>query len=397
MKQSDVLQKYKDFSLVLGGPLYQLFRRAHLSGGHLELARRRMIVICLLAWVPLLLLSAFSGQVWGGSASLQFLPDLEVHARFLVALPLLIVAELVVHMRMRSVVEQFLSRDLIPVDSRKRFEAAVAAVFRLRNSVVAELLLIALVYGVGVMVIWRSYAVLDKTAWYTVPAVFGSNLSPAGIWYVFLSMPLFQFLLVRWYFRIFIWMRFLWQVSRIELHLVPTHPDRVGGLGFLANTAYAFIPLALAHGAVLAGIIANRIFHLGATLPEFKIEVALVVVFVQLLVFAPLFLFSGQLAGTRRKGLAEYGTLAGRYVREFEAKWLRGGAPADEPFVGSADVQSLADLGNSFELVRSMGVAPVTKHAIVQLAGATLAPLVPLLLTMMPFEELVKKLFGILF
>jgi len=397
VKVSGTLEESDDFSLVLGGPLFQLFRRAHLSGGHLELVRRRIIFISLLAWLPLLLLSVLNGQALGGTASIQFLLDLEVHVRFLVALPLLIVAELVVHQRMRFVVKQFLERNLIPENKKARFEAALASVFRLRNSVLAEVLLIAFVYGVGILVIWRLYAVLDTTSWYTVPAVTGSNLSLAGIWYEYVSMPIFQFLLLRWYFRVFIWARFLWQVSRIELSLVPTHPDRVGGLGFLANTAYAFVPLALAHGAVLAGMIANRIFHVRATLSAFQVEIAVVVIFVEFLVFAPLFVFVAQLARAKWKGLGEYGTLAERFVREFDTKWLRGGAPAREPLVGSADIQSLADLGNSFELVRAMRPVPVTRDAIVQIAAATLVPILPLLLTIMPLEELLKKLFGIFF
>jgi hypothetical protein len=397
MKASQVLHGPVEFSLVLGGPLYQLFRRTHLSGDALELARRRLISISLFAWLPLLVLSALGGRVAGGSAELPFLFDLEVHVRLLIALPLLIVAELVVHQRMRSVVQQFYERDLIPEEAKSQFEAAIDSLFRLRNSVLAEVLLISFVYCVGVFVIWRSYALLDKVSWYTEPPILGSRLSLAGMWYEYVSMPLFQFLLVRWYFRIVIWARFLWQIGRIDLKLVPTHPDGVGGLGFLANTAYAFLPLALAHGAVLAGIIANRIFQLNSTLPAFKVEIALVVVFVQLLVFTPLLLFAGQLSRARRRGLAEYGTLAGRYVREFDHKWLRGGAPPGEPLVGSADIQSLADLGNSFQLVRSMKVAPVNRHAIVQLGAATLAPIVPLLLTIMPLEELVKRLFGILF
>ncbi len=212
-----------------------------------------------------------------------------------------------------------------------------------------------------------------------------------------LGGPLFQLLLLRWYFRLFIWTRFLWQVSRIELSLVPTHPDRVGGLGFLANTVYAFTPLAVAHGALLAGLIANRIFYLGAALPEFKIEIAVLVVFLMCVVLGPLLVFAPQLAQTKRTGNREYGTLAERYVREFDAKWLRGGVPADEPLIGSSDIQSLADLANSFEVVRTMRTAPVTKEAILQLATATLAPVVPLALTMMSLEELVKTLFGILF
>jgi hypothetical protein len=44
-----------------------------------------------------------------------------------------------------------------------------------------------------------------------------------------------------------------------------------------------------------------------------------------------------------------------------------------------------------------MRTAPITRDAVVGLAVATLVPIVPLLLTMMPLEELLKKLFAILF
>ena len=84
-------------------------------------------------------------------------------------------------------------------------------------------------------------------------------------------------------------------------------------------------------------------------------------------------------------------------MRAFDTKWLRGGAPANEPLVGSGDIQSLADLANSYEVVRTLRIAPVTKEAILHLGLATLAPLVPLVLTMMPLEELLKTLLSILF
>ena len=394
---NNMFRKPQDFSLVLGGPLFQLLRRSHLSGDALELMRQRILAISLLAWLPLLVLSVLEGQALGGRAAVPFLLDIEVHVRFLVALPLLIVAELVVHQRMRFVVRQFLERNLIPESALPRFDATIASAFRLRNSVLAEVLLIALVYIVGVLVIWRHYVALSAATWYASPTVGGIKLSLAGMWYGYVSVPIFQFLLVRWYYRIFIWTRFLWQVSRIQLSLIPTHPDRVGGLGFLANTVFAFMPLAVAHGALLAGLIANRIFYVGAALPEFKVEIAVVAVFLLCLVLGPLLVFAPQLAQAKRIGNREYGALAERYVREFDAKWLRSGAPADEPLVGSADIQSLADLANSFEVVRTMQIAPITRDALIRLVAATLAPVVPLALTMMPFEELLKKLFGILF
>jgi hypothetical protein len=385
-----------DFSLVLGGPLYQLLRKGRMAGSALEMARRRTIVIALFAWLPLLALSALEGEALGGSAHVPFLRDVEVHVRFLLALPLLVVAELVVHQRMRFVVKQFQERRLIPAGSMQRFEAAIGSAMRMRNSVVAEVLLIAVVYLVGVSLVWRHYMDLGAATWYAVPTAEGPKLTLGGMWYGYVSLPLFQFLLLRWYYRMFIWTRFLWQVSRLELNLIPTHPDRVGGLGFLAGTAFAFIPLAAAHGAMLAGLIANRIFYTGAGLFDFKAEVVLVLVLLLCLVFGPLLLMAGRLAETKRTGMREYGTLAERYVRGFDDKWLRGGAPADEPFVGSGDIQSLADLGNSYEVVRTMRLAPVTRDAVLQLAGATLAPVVPLALTLMSLEELLKKLAGVL-
>ena len=385
-----------DFSLVLGGPLFQLIARAHLSGNALELLVRRVVVISLFAWLPLFILSILGGRAWGDAVTVPFLVDLEVHVRLLLALPLLIVAELVVHQRMRPVARQFLERGLIPERSRVRFDAAMASAVRLRNSVAAEVLLIAFVYLVGVLYIWPQYA-LSVPTWYAMPTGSGRQLSAAGWWFVYVSLPLFQFILLRWYFRLFVWVRFLWQVTRCDLSLVPTHPDRAGGLGFLSGTVVAFAPVLLAHGVMLAGLIASKIFFQAAKLPDFKVELVVVVAFLLLILLGPLLLFMPHLALARRVGLREYGTLAQRYVREFDDKWLRGGAPADEPLVGSADLQSLADMGNSFELVRSMRAVPFTRDVVLQLAVITLLPVVPLLLTMVSLEELLKQLLKIVF
>jgi hypothetical protein len=156
------------------------------------------------------------------------------------------------------------------------------------------------------------------------------------------------------------------------------------------------MPLVAAHGALLSGWIANRVFHLGAALPDFKIEIAIFVIVMQVLVLGQLLFFVPQLARAKRTGRREYGTLAEHYVQEFDTKWLRGAAPANESLVGSADIQSLADLSNSYEVVRTMRIAPVTRDAVVGVAAMTLAPVAPLLITMMPMEQLLKKLFAIL-
>ena len=177
----DIRRDMQNFSVVLGGPLFQLLRRAHIADDALEMVRQRVLVISLIAWLPLLVLAAVEGRLLDGSVAIPFLLDLEVHIRFLVAVPLLIVAELVVHRRLRPIARAFLDRGIIPEASVAQFDEAVRSAFRLRNSVAAELLLIAVVYGVGIFVVWHHYSALQTTAtWYAVPSPDGLTLSLAG-------------------------------------------------------------------------------------------------------------------------------------------------------------------------------------------------------------------------
>ncbi|HWB04077.1 MAG TPA: hypothetical protein VG796_13705 [Verrucomicrobiales bacterium] len=386
-----------DFSLVLGGPLFQFLQRSRLSGCALELMWRRLLVITLIAWLPLLILSLLDGKLMSGSVTVPFLYDVDAHVRFLIALPLLVIAELVVHLRMRPVISLFLTRNLIGTRARTKFEAALASTLRLRNSVAAELLLLALVYGVGVLFIWRSHAALHMDSWYgrTVDGKWVPSL--AGWWLGFVSLPFFQFLLLRWYFRIFLWARLLWRVSRLDLQLVPTHPDRCGGLGFLSGVCFAFAPLILAQGALLSGTIANQIFFTGAKLFQFKIEIAAVSAVVLLAVAGPLLVFAPVLSRLKRAGLRDYGTIAQEYVAGFDRKWLRGDAPDGETLLGSGDIQSLADLNNSFEVVRTMKTIPFTKEGLVHLAVLALLPVLPLSLTLISLEDLMQQLLKVLF
>jgi hypothetical protein len=379
----------RDFSIVLEGPLFQLLRRLNLTDDALGLLMQRVLVVSLLTWLPLLVLSSLEGNVLTGRPA--------VPVRFLVVIPLLIGAEPVVHRHMRLVAKHFLDRHLIPESAMTRFDAAIASASQLCNSVLAEVALLAFVYVFDILIIWPYSVAFETSTWYAPPSVQGSRLSVAGIWYGYMSLPILQFLLCRWYFRLFIWTRFLWQVSRIDLRLVPMHPDRVGGLGFLSDTAHAFVPLLIAHGALMAGLLGNRIYHLGAKLPDFMLVILVFVIFLICVVLGPLIVFAPQLARAKRIGKGEYGTLAERYVREFDVKWLRGGAPADAQLLGSGDIQSLADLGNSFAVVQTVRIAPFTGETILRLAAATLAPMAPLLLTMMPLEEVLTRLLGLLF
>lgn len=386
-----------NFSGFAHGPLDRIWRSMHPGAGPEQLLRFRTGVVCSLTWPPLLLLSIAEGHAWGSSVAVPFLHDVQAHVRLLVALPLLALAELIVYRRMGLLVGHFYGRGLIPEDGRARFDAALASAVRLRDSITAEVLLLGLVYAIGVGVIWRTRGALDVPCWYGAPSEGSWRPSLAGWWLVGVSLPLFQFLLLRWYFRLLLWARFLWQVSRIRLLLEPTDPDRCGGLGFLAASSTMFAPVVLAQGTLLAGTLANGIFFEGATLLDSKTDLIAVAAVMVCVVLGPLLPFTRQMAAARRIGVGTFGTMAHASARDFSDKWLRGGASSGERLVGSNDVQSLADLGRAFDVVKSMRLVPFTATTVMQIVALTLAPVLPLTLTMIPLEELLKRLLQMVF
>jgi hypothetical protein len=177
--QPDYREEICDFSLVLGDPVFRFLRKARLCGDHLELLYRRLITITSIAWVPLLLLDRLGSQA-AGIGRLSFLHDVEVQVRFLVALPVLIGAELIVHSRIRPVVRRFVERGIVRVEDLPRFEAAIEAAARLRNSIPVEVALLISIFTVG---LWlrNSRFGIDSPTWYAMPG--GRwNLTPAGYW-----------------------------------------------------------------------------------------------------------------------------------------------------------------------------------------------------------------------
>jgi hypothetical protein len=385
-----------EYSPVLGSALHSFYLWTGLARDPIDRVARRAIVIGLVAWLPLLVLSVLDGSAWGGGGRLPFLIDIEANVRFLLAVPLLVVAEVAVHHEQRYILRQLVARGIVRAEDRPRLERIVLSTLRLRNSILPELLLILFVLTIG-RHLWLEQVMLKSPTWYGTHTDGGTALTPAGLWLSWVSIPVCQFLLLRWYYRLALWGSAIVRVARLDLQLIPTHPDKAGGLGLLGVGLLAFAPLLIAQGMLLAGLLANRILIDGATLPSFKLDILAVIGVLVLILLAPMFALTPHLLRAKLKGLREYDFLAQRYVREFETKWLRGGASPDEAFVGSADIQSLADLGNSYELIRNMRVVPFGNGVPLKLALAVLAPMLPLVLTMIPLEEVISRLVGFVF
>jgi len=266
--QSQNDNEVPELSLMEGGPGDVLMKRLRLIRPELGAASARTaIILAALAWVPLFALSAVEGLALGG-ARIPLLSDLAAHVRFLVAVPILVLAEIPIGKRLRQVTRHFLNAGLVRKGEQKQFASYVTDTVRFHDSRLAEMTLLALSYV-------TTYFALSKTSlnsgstWFEPTQI--SGFSPAGYYYAFVAVPIFQFLAYRWGYRLVVWTRLLWQVSNLDLLLTPTHPDRAGGLGFLGKGSIPFGVILFALSSVVSAAIASRVLFSGAALEGFEV------------------------------------------------------------------------------------------------------------------------------
>lgn len=377
-----------EFSLVLGGPFYRLLVRTSLLRSPMELLPRRVVFVTALAWLPLLLLSIIDGRAIGG-VSVPLLSDIETYARFLLAVPILLIAENASHSTLPLIIRQFRERGIV-AGSEERFDVAIQTAVRRVNSTTAEVVMLALAVILGPW-LWRNGVALHTDTWYADAKDEGISLTKAGIWFVHVSAPMFQFLLLRWYYRLAVWWWFLWKLSGLPLHLAAVHPDRSGGIGFLGDGSLAFMPVLFAQGAVASGLIASRVLFDGADALEFRGPIIVFLVCLLGSVLVPMLFFTRVLGLARRQGMRRYGWLAAAHSRAFERKWFSGSLPEAESPLGSPDMSSLADLAAAGDIVRDMRPIPTGLRTSLALAGAAALPFAPLVLTVIPLTELLQE------
>jgi hypothetical protein len=98
------------------------------------------------------------------------------------------------------------------------------------------------------------------------------------------------------------------------------------------------------------------------------------------------------MALARRAGLRKYSKLGNQYTESFEQKWIGTGEPPSETLLGTSDIQSLADLRNSYQIIEQMAIAPITKRLTLHLAVLAGAPFIPIIIFGTPTAELVREI-----
>ena len=375
--------------LVRCGPAHRLAERFGVS--HPTFRRRlvKVTLLLLVTWVPLAILSLISGRAFGDDVSVTFVEDVEVHVRLIIVLPLLELAAVVVAVSLRTQTRHLREMGVIAAKDAPRFHAAQVEAIRLRESALAEGAILIVAYGVSLVLRLLFGFSEGDSSWERT----GSAITAAGWWHMLVSLPILYFFMFRWLWVFLIWSRFLYRVSRLDLQLTPTHPDRSGGLGFLGWGLASFATVLMAASSVCSAGFADEILNRGSSLNDLKYHVIVFVVSALVVLHAPLLAFSGQLARCRFRGLLEFGALVWRHDRAFDEKWITNATKIDPASIlGSADVQSLADVGIVYEHVDRMWLMPFDTKAFVVLALAALIPMLPLVGTAIPLQEIFSKL-----
>ena len=274
-------------SLVKGGPSYRLARALGLEPPSLPRRAVKMLSLILLTWFPLVVLSLLRL----GDVARPVLHDPIVYSRFLFVVPLLELAQVIVERSLRVQTRHFLESGVVPESQRPAFESARDAAIRLRGSPVAEGVLVAMALGLAFL----SRVLLKLSAHDSTWERMETTITAAGWWYILVSLPILYFLLLRWIWVFLLWSGFLFRVSRLDLELTPTHPDRAGGLGFLGWGIASFSTVLLAVSAVLSGSLAGEILFRGSSLAQLKYHVAVFVVLAIAILHAPLLAFAGRM------------------------------------------------------------------------------------------------------
>ncbi len=335
-------------------------------------------------WAPIIVLSIVEWRVTGKLPSLVV--SYSLHVKLLVAIPVLFAAEPVLHMRTCRCIDRIVDERW--VEPLPEVLALTTAAERRRDSTIAEVAVLALAVMTSQALLWGLLQPLGLDRGRGL-----ANTSAAAVWNGAVALSVYQFLLYRWLWRWVIWSRLLWGLSRLKLRALATHPDKQGGLGFLAETSAGFAVVIFAVCAVQAAVWADKVSFAHASVLSFKPEVAVLLAVAFMVALGPLLFFVRPLWMARFQAVREYGRLAADHARMFHARWVQRGER--EGLMGSPDVSSLADMGTSYEIIRVMRPFPFNLYTIAVIALAVLVPMIPLALMEVPLVELFRKLSGV--
>jgi hypothetical protein len=382
-----------DFSLTSNGIIYKILSRVGLGNSPGKHIARRVLIMIVITWLPLLALSALQGLAIGNKVEVPFWKDFAIHSKFLLILPLLFLAETTFDLKMKEITMQFFRSGILDEKDLGKYEEIKNKVKGYIDSIWPDIIIIIIIVS---NLLFRFISVgADKiSVWIFLPDNQASSLSWAGIYLAFICGPLFQFILIRWLWRWMIWFIYFRKLASLPLKLNSAHPDMAGGLGFLGYPPGPFIQVVFALAILFSTAIAEKVYFLHDKLQTYYPLMAAFVLLTILMNVLPLIVFMKPMIVQRRKGFFEYSALIQEHHRKFDEKWLNEEHEPVSP--GIADPSSMADFNSSFDFVKKMKALPFDVKIMVSTLIFAILPLLPLLAFEYNIADLVLKVLKML-
>lgn len=372
-------------SLVRGGPFYRAQQATRLIRPDQWNLARRVTAAVAIGWLPPLLITAVFNL--GGLAS--FLRDYRVHSRMLIAVPVLLFGQVLMESRFQIVVGHFTAAGLLDAPDIARMRDTINRVVRLGDSFLPELAILVILI---VHTATSERGLVDATPWLAYGTGDALRLTAAGWYVVLVSVSIFQFLLGLSLWKWLLWTFFAFKLSRLNLRLVPTHPDEHGGLGFLGMTPIAFAPIVFAANSVIGATWQHEILARHANLMTYKLPGIVLLVLIAMVALGPLAFFVPRLGALRRQGMLEYGILGQIHSREFHEKWILSRAGHEAEFLTAPESSRLSDFGQAYGRLQQLKPFPADAQTLVTLGLSAAVPMLPVLLTAIPLMVILKAL-----
>lgn len=350
-------------------------------------AGRRAVLVALAAWLPIAVWAFATGRFVSADGGEPLFQHYGIHVRCLIAIPLFILAEAALHRTGGAIARQFVSSGTVPAELVPRFEAVNRSMVRLREASLPWVL----VFGaaIAMSIVDPPARSDDALSW----AFDGSGgLGFGGWWAAYVARPIFVGLLLGWLWRIALVSLWMWRVGRLGLSLVPTHPDRTGGIAFVEKLPGAFALVTLALAAVPTSRWAHEILHHGASLASFKLPALAFVVLWTLLLLLPLLALAPALRGAKRKAIPAYAALVGEQGRLVHRRWIAREPVDDDALLEAAGIGPVADAAALYGAIRSMRPAPLGKSALARILIPMAIPFLLLVLVQIPLKDLLLTL-----
>lgn len=379
--------KSPDFCLVRGDPWYRLQGAVHLIPANgKDGTFRRIIFFVLLTWLPPVLWALATGRAFASDSGEPLLRHFGLHARFLIALPVLILGERLARSTMKQLLPRFAAMGLLPEEKMPAFRSVIHDTIRLRNSTLPWIAI-----G-GAILLWffipEAGRGVEELNW----ALDHGHPGFGGWWYLCISRPVFQIFLFGWLWRIVLLTILLWRIVRLGLEPIASHPDRLAGLGFVEGFSRLFAPLSFASSCILASHWAHEMAYHGVHVAFFKMQAAIFIGVILLLCLAPLLAFVPLLRKTKRKALHDYGMLVARHGRLVHQRWIEGKTLPDRTLLEAPELGPSCDINFLYDSIRAMRVSPFSKSSVITVAIPAAIPILLVFSMEIPLADLLKRL-----